>query len=134
MFLPKLDCPVEPILESTRNANPLNEIQESQRQTTKETTDFKAVECCDLKSKVFQMCKRFGMPTTFLTLSPRDVDNSRAFPASFQTVDNNSFPAVFDETSPYAKNTHLPYPISTASIQLAGSMSHKTVMRWPLLC
>lgn len=74
--------------------------------SAKETTDFKAVECYNLNFKVFQMCKRFGMPSTFLTLSPRDVDNSRVFPTSFQTVGNKSFPAVFDETSPYAKNTH----------------------------
>ena len=65
---------------------------------------YGAVECYGLKSCVMEMCKRFGLPSSFFTFSFSDSDNPRSNRASYHTVNNKKFPACFEEGGVHGDN------------------------------
>ena len=54
-----------------------------------------------LKAMLVESCKRYRPPSAFLTFNFDDINNPRAIRASFATVNNRSFPAVFEQDCPY---------------------------------
>ena len=51
-----------------------------------------------LKSMLFETCKRHCAPaSSFLTLALGNVDNPRVFRSTFHSINNETFPAKFDE-------------------------------------
>ena len=59
---------------------------------------YGAVETNVALTKNFEMTKRYGPAFGFLTFSFDDIHNPRAIRAAYNTVDNQSFPAVFNES------------------------------------
>jgi hypothetical protein len=49
-----------------------------------------------LKSELMETAYRYGPPSGFITLSFNDIDNPRSFRATFRTIDNTKFPAMFE--------------------------------------
>ena len=48
-------------------------------------------------TKIFEMTRRYGPAFGFLTFSFDDIHNPRAIRAAYNTVNNNCFPAIFEE-------------------------------------
>jgi hypothetical protein len=60
----------------------------------------------NLKSMIMEDSKRFvSLPQSFVTLSFTNIDNPRTLRATFYTVDNDKFPAVFDGENPFAPSS-----------------------------
>ena len=60
--------------------------------------DTGALESFKLKSMIMESCKRHSSPpSAFVTLSFNNVDNPRTVRSSFHTVNNDVFPAQFDD-------------------------------------
>lgn len=57
---------------------------------------YGCMENSKLKTQVKEMCKRYGPPVSFITLSFADVDNPRSFRLSHRTVNNSAFPSIFN--------------------------------------
>jgi hypothetical protein len=60
---------------------------------------FGAFEGSKVTSEIMESSKRFGPPSGFVTFAFADPANPRSLRATFATVDNRKFPAVFDEGS-----------------------------------
>ena len=58
---------------------------------------YGAVETNVALAKIFEMTRRYGPASAFLTFSFDDIHNPRAIRAAYNTVDNQSFPAIFEE-------------------------------------
>jgi hypothetical protein len=61
-------------------------------------------ECSKLKSQVISSTRQQGPGHCMFTIAFNDLDNPRSFRASFSSLDNKSFPAVFEENSPFGSN------------------------------
>jgi hypothetical protein len=57
-----------------------------------------------LETELKEGSKRFQAPSSFLTLSFDDTNNPRAIRATFATVNNRKFPAVFESGCMYGSN------------------------------
>jgi hypothetical protein len=64
-------------------------------------TSYGCFEGKKLKAMLVESCKRYRPPSAFLTFNFDDINNPRSIRASFATVNNRSFPAVFEEDCPY---------------------------------
>ena len=57
-----------------------------------------------LKSQCMESCRRYGPPTGFATLAFDAKNNPRSFRASFRSVNNDTFPAIFERDCPYGNS------------------------------
>jgi hypothetical protein len=57
-----------------------------------------------LQTQLKEMGKRFQVPSGFFTFSFDDMNNPRAIWATFATVSNRQFPAVFEDRCKYGLN------------------------------
>jgi hypothetical protein len=55
-------------------------------------------------SRSLEMCKRYGPGSVFLTLAFDDIHNTRAIRASYSTVNNDTFPAVYEKGGIHGDN------------------------------
>jgi hypothetical protein len=62
------------------------------------------MEMSKLKSYVLETCKRHGPCSSMLTLAFSELDNTRGIRATFSTVSNELFPAIFEENSEYGSS------------------------------
>ena len=61
--------------------------------------NYSLLQCMKFRSDCLAASKRFGAPSEFLTLTFDTLNNPRSFRASFATVSNEDFPAVFAPNS-----------------------------------
>ena len=66
---------------------------------------YGAVEGHRFKWKANGLNKRYGPPTCFLTISPTNLDNPRSIRMSFSTLNNETFPASFQQDCPFGTNS-----------------------------
>jgi hypothetical protein len=65
---------------------------------------YGAVESNVSLTKILEGSKRYGPGCEFLTISFDDINNPRAIRATYSTVDNTKFPAVFEPNSIHGEN------------------------------
>jgi hypothetical protein len=54
--------------------------------------------------QILDMARRYGPPSCFLTLSFCDAKNVRALRATYRTINNKQFPAIFELNCPHGTN------------------------------
>jgi len=57
-----------------------------------------------VKPKIQETCKHYGSYTAFITLSFNDTENPISYQASFHTITNTQFPAIFEPNSIHGTN------------------------------
>ena len=66
--------------------------------------EYGAVEGTTFKHHCLALTQRYSQPLGFLTISPNNLGNSRSVRLCFRTIDNENFPAVFQEGCEYGDN------------------------------
>lgn len=86
---------------------------------------YGAVEGSNLKHRAIGLVKRYSAPTCFLTISPTNLDNPRSLRLSFRTMDNKSFPAVFEPGCPYGEDgTSFIHHLAQHSVERSSGVVH----------